>query len=81
MSISNAKELISAIETKRDRLNEILGTLEVYKMTKSTFLSANEMKELRKAIRRIIARRDKLDNAIDKLEEQIMGRLQTTPVS
>ncbi len=81
MMIHNARELINAIRTKRDKMNEKLEAMEEYKMTKSTSLSASKMRELRKDIRQVITKRDKLDNTIDEIEEQTIGRLQTTPVS
>ncbi len=68
MIIQDKEELIDSIRCKRDSLNDLLESLKETKDEWYDSGTSNEdMKSIRKNIRKVIYQRDKCDNMLDEL--------------
>ncbi len=78
MRIQDKEERIISIRQKRDSLNDLLEELENMKSEwYDSGTSPEDMKSIRKRIRKVIYQRDKCDDKLDELGEV---RLIITPI-
>ncbi len=70
MRIQDKEERIISIKQKRDSLNDLLEELEDMKSEwHDSDASPEDMKSIRKRIRKVIYQRDKCDDKLDELGE------------